>query len=378
MEVHDVKIVKRTNDKKKLASYVALMSKYGIANGMSLLPQTPWYSVSFTLKKTSSSMANAFRRVLIEELRTTCLWFDDVNMDTDDEFILADVLQQNIELLPINQDEKNNFDNKLISLYKYNGTADVIDVKASDITVSAAQSNGSTSKAKATNKTSNKTTSKSNKPKVVVNITTGKLIPDSNITITMLRPGKYIRINSMSFLTGCAKHDAGKFTLLDNVSYAILGVKHYDQFTGEGKRSIEYDPTEFRIGFKTSGNITPKQVITLMTTTLTEKLKAAKAYVSDYAKSDQTKQYYYTEGFEVTVSDNIVTYKFHGEYVTLSNLLAHGCYLLDKTILFCTPAVDRLDNEVAIVRLKHADPNTLLISAIDSAIIDVNKVFTSF
>lgn len=393
MEVHGVKIVRGGVDEKKLAPVIALMVKHKITpnskDALSLLPQSPWYSVEFMLRKTSSSTANAFRRVLIEELSTTCLCFDDANMSTDDEFILADVLQKNIELLPISQERKGNFEEKTISLYKYNNTNDVIDVKASDITIGPKKPEKSKvpvsdDEPKAVKSTKTKT--KVGKVKVKVKVKGGKsevklinkLIPDANITITMLRPGKYIQIDSMSFLTGYSKNDAGKFTMLDNVTYDILNVKHYDQFTHKGKRSIEYDPTEFRIGFKTSGNITPKNVIGLMTQILTDKLERAHAFVTEYAKSDQTKQLYYTDGFEVSLKDDITTYKFYGEYITLSNLLAHNCFVLDKTILFCAPAVDRLDNEVAIVRLKHADPNTLILSAIDMAMTDVNKVSKAF
>jgi len=383
MEVSNVKIEKRTNDEKKLAPFVKLMEKYGTKNPMKLLPQTQWHKVSFVLDKTSSSMANAIRRVLIEELHTRCLTFDDEVLTTDDEFILTDVLQKNIELLPINQDGKN-FAGKKISLYKYNDTNDVIDVKASDLTISKSNTRKqSTAESKSEDppkspRKSPKSAKRKTKRGAAEDVSIRELIPDSNIAIISLRPGKFVRIDEITFLEGYSKYDAGKFTLLDNVTYDIMGVEPFDQFTGKGTRSMEYDPSKFSLSFKTCGNISPKGVIDKLVETLMSKLARAKDFVSTYAKSDQTKQYYYTEGFEVSISDDIVTYKFHNEYITLSNMLAHRCYVLDNNILFCSPAVERLDNEVGIVRLKHADCNTLLLNAIDECIADIQTFSKAF
>ena len=364
MEITDVKIDKQTNDEKKLEPYIKLMKKYGVSNPIKLLPRAPRYHVSFKLKNTCSSMANAVRRVFIEELRTKCLHFEDNDLTTNDEFILVDVMQKNIQLLPIEQEGKN-YAGKSISLYKYNDTNDIIDVKASDMSISEKSSKSKSGKNKE---------SQPNKSTMRIE----ELIPDPNITIIRLRPGKFIKITDMQFLEGYAKDDAGKFSLLDNVTYDILGVTPYDSFKHTGKRSIEYDPEQFAISFTTCGNITPKEVINRLSETLIDKLIRAKKYIQDYAKSDQTSNYYYTEGFEATISDEVVSYKFYGEYITLSNMLAQRCYLLDRTILFCAPTVERLDNEIAIVRLKHADTNKLLLSAIDECIKDVNTISKQF
>jgi hypothetical protein len=407
MEVTNVKIEKRVANEKALYPFVKMIKANGVSNPLSLLPQTPWHKVSFTLKKTSSSMANGIRRVLIEELLTKCLWFKDTDLTTDDEFILADVLQMNVGLIPIVQDGKN-YAGKVISLYKYNNTNDVIDIKASDIMISSSKvtikSTDSTlqSSDKSASKEIVPTTDaeddtvndvvddaespvphkskKKKNPKIggVSNDALKELIPDPNITIMSLRPGKFINIEEMSFLEGFSKDDAGKFSLLDNVSYHILNVDPYDQFTHKGKRSIEYDPTDFQISFKTCANITPKHVMKKLVDTIMIKLNRAKAFVIEYTKSEDPNAYFYTEGFEVKVNDEIKSYRFRGEYITLSNMLAHRCYALDPTILFCAPAVERLDSELAIVRLNHADANKLLITAIDDCITDVKTLADAF
>jgi hypothetical protein len=383
MEVSNVKIEKRVADKTALDPFVKMMKANGVSNPLSLLPQTPWHNVSFTLKKTSSSMANGIRRVLTEELLTRCLWFGDTDLTTDDEFILADVLQMNVGLIPILQDGKN-YAGKVITLYKYNDTSDVIDVKASDIMI------GRKSVIKSTTNSSRSSADLvgglvPTPPKITKtehagnsNYAIKELIPDPNIVIMSLRPGKFINIEEMTFLEGFSKDDAGKFSLLDNISYDILNVDQYDQFTHKGNRSIEYNPTDFRIGFKTCANITPNHVIEKLVETIMTKLDRAKAFVTKYTKSEDPNAYFYTEGFEVKISDEIKSYQFAGEYVTLSNMLAHRCYALDPTIPFCVPAVARLDSELAIVRLKHADANNLLLTAIDDCIVDVNTLANAF
>jgi len=352
MEVSDVTINTRSINKKKLDRFLSLIKKYNnISNPLNLLPKNEWHNVKFILSKTTSSMANAIRRVLIEELLTKCLYFDENELETNDEFILSDVLQKNIELLPINQYGKS-LAGKEIFLNKYNETNDIINVKASDLSIIDKKTN---------TKMSIKT-----------------LIPASNITIIVLRPGKYVKIKKIEIIEGYAKDDAGKFSLLDNVKYDILDVEPYDNFKHTGQRSIEHDPTKFSIEFTTCGNIQPKQVIKKLTDMLLNKLTRVKSYMTDYIKSPTEKKYYSVEGFQVEIVNELATYKIYNEYLTLSNMLAHKCYELDKNILFCAPGVERLDSRVAFVKLKHPDRNSILLEAINACITDVKKILSAF
>lgn len=335
MNITEIKQETHQVDEKKLDKYISAMKSNGIKNPVDMLPKSKWHSLSFLLTDTYSSMANAIRRVLMEELLVTCLTIDEFTIETDDEFIVSDVLKKNINLLPCNQTY--NTSSKSLSLYKYNKTNKVIDVKAKDL---------------------------SNKD----------VVSDLNITICQLRPGKYVKIKNITFEQGYAKDNAAKFSLLDNITYEIVGVEPYDIFKDTGKRSIEYDPTKFRISFTTTGNISIKQTIDLLHDTLIHKLTRARDYLTEYSKTDQNQKYYYVDGFEVTLTEDIYIYKFHNEYVTLANMLAQQCYLLDKNILYCVPSVDRYDNEFAYIKLKHADATKLLINACDECIKDVNKL----
>jgi hypothetical protein len=59
-------------------------------------------------------------------------------------------------------------------------------------------------------------------------------------------------------------------------------------------------------------------------------------------------------------------------------MIARKCYDLDPNVPFCTSTVERFDSKIGIIRIKHVDPNKLLISAIDACIEDIEKVYAGF
>jgi len=374
-------------DSKELKNIVDLMIKYGIKNPLNLLPQTPWYEVSFRLNNTYTGFANGIRRILLEEIPTKCLDFDYNNhYETDDEFILIDKIQKDINLLPINQDiDDNKFDNYSIDLHVYNDTNEIVEIKAYDIRI--------------TNKSKNKI-NRDNSGKVlhdikqknelysyrrmsyeknnqIINedpILINKLIPDSNITITSLRPGKYIIIKNISIIEGLCKDNAAKFSLLNEVKYKPIVKSIFNSFNNEGTRSIEQNPTTFDISFTTASNISVNNVINKLCNVLKNKLLITKEKIENYNNLENKLSYYSANNLEVSFKDNMFVYKIHGEYLTISKMLAQRCYLLDKNISFCVSTVDRFDNEIAIIKLKHPDPNKLLIASCEECIKDVEKL----
>lgn len=398
LKVEKINITKKSiTETKELSEINKLMIKYGIKEPLRMLPQSDWHEVSFNLKNTYAGFANGIRRVLIEELPVVCLSFYEDNLVTDDDFILSDLLVKNINLIPINQEiNMEDYDKYDIFLYKYNDTNDIIDVKASDIRVVLSEKKklkkGSGDKeviiedeaeSNSDEEEKEKRINKKDKPKYKSQTKGGvseerKLIPESNIIIIRLRPGKYIKITHMFLEEGFSKNNASKFSLLNNVKYEPTDMIPYDVNTGTGTRSIEYDPKEFALSFSTCCNIQPHTVIKLVCNTLTERLNRCKEKLLEYMKSDQSKKYYYAEGFEVTIKDDIYYYKYSKEYITLAYMIAQRCFLLDANILYCSPAIDRYDNEIAIIKLKHADSNKLLLKSLDSCLDDIKILKSEF
>ena len=340
MQISNIKLVE---NKLKIDDNLKAILKTMPENSIDLLPKVPTHTVSFSLANSNSSFANAIRRVLVEELDTYCLSLEEKALETNDDFMLSDVLIKNINLIPITQEiNVEEIDAMSISLHVTNDTNDIIDVKASDIKIK--------------------------------NHNINTLIPNANIIIIRLRPGKYITINSFIIEFGKSKTNAAKFSLLNNVSYKITDMEPFDQFKDTGTRSIDYDCKSFDISFTTCGNIKPKTVINLLAKELTLQLTRCKAKIADYAKQDN--DYYFANGLEVTTINAVRIYKFIDEYITLNYVIAHKCYSLDKNITYCSRSVARYDSEVAIIKMIHPNCNKLLLSAIDEILSEVEQLRT--
>jgi len=350
LKIVDIKCDKRQCANQQIDKFIQLMDKYHICN-LDLLPTVPWYEVSFTLKHSYAGFANAIRRVLIEELPTKCLTCTADDVQTDDPFILSDIVIKNIHLIPISQ-ELTNYSYKTIALYVYNNTDEIIDIKAKHIITSD----------KPFSKIANDILHLTSGGKKSSFQTCENIIPNANIIIARLRPTKYIKITNLVIEEGIAQDNAAKFTLLNNVSYDIL-----DQC------SIEHDPTMFKLKFSTSSNIRPATVVQLLYNVLSKKIQLAKDFLIEYDKSN--KKTYYTENFEVLFQYDIYTYKFHGEYITLVHMLAQQCYILEPTILYCAPTIDRYDNDIAMIKINHPTATKLLLKACDKCLGDLETLY---
>lgn len=426
------KSIKRT---KELDKYDALLKKHGYPSAYDMLPKNKWHRVEFKLTNTNSGFANAIRRSLIEEIPVKHLTIDETDINSDDEFIasMKDVIEKNIHLLPIYQEGLPA--DVEISLMKHNDTNDTIDVKASDMTVTkksgkktgrgenavetidesvdesveeveADVPSNTTAPSTTAPESDEKTTSKSAiKPgsskgsklggKVMTKSTTAsqpsattlgsadhysidKIMPETNILIARLRAGKYLKMSNITFGEAIGHEDASKGSLLNTVTYAPIDVTPYDSFKSTGTRSIEHDCKEFVISFETCGNIKPDTVMHTVCNNLEKSLTDIREKITAYAKTDTSATYY--TGQNITVSNNkgMYCYKLDGYYFTVVNMIAMRCYLLDPNLLHASGAVERYDTERGIIKLKHAEPNKLLISAIDACIADLKTVMSMF
>ena len=407
LKVENIKIeeikVKHTPE---LDELVKLMDKHGYPNGYEMLPTSVKHRVSFELSGTYSAFANGIRRALVEEIETKSLLIDEKDILTDDEFIsgMNDVLIKNLSLIPIMQD--GNFDEFDIYLYAYNNTNDIIDVKAKDLSIvkklkkkgrgiklkdtvkgsaedSKEDSKEDTTPAEIDDEIESATPAEiddeildepeSKKSNVKPTGDISSLVPDTNIVIMRLRPGKYLKLRNIKFQHGVSLDHAGKFSLLNNVSYRPVDIDPYDQFTNTGTRTIEHDCKKFMISFETCGNITPASVIEKVINRITSDLNDIKNKITIYSKTPFS-AYYSGQDCEVEFKNNVYNYKFPGHYVTPIYMIAMACYKLDENIPFCSATVERFDSRVGLIKIKHADPNKILIAAVDSCIADLKKL----
>jgi hypothetical protein len=471
LKVEKISIVPKTIKKTpELDKIVESMKKHHFGNGYDMLPKSTFYEVDCELHNTYAGFANGLRRAMISEIDVLSLECNEKYLKSDDTFITgtSDVLIKNLALVPINQDiDLEEFEKYTVYLLVANKTNDVIDIKASDITIGlksdvnsrfAVQHSTKVEKTKTKVKPTKKTkkggkvltnieedterdiykggddisekldiddhattenldfdatpvdtNTKSNAAKLrssarhtmvsedeenanrgsyrvpdavllkayheenksIIDIT--KLIPDPNIIIVRLRPGKTLYISEINFMIGKGFQHYGKFSLLDNIRYEPLDIIPYDAVTNTGTRSIEQDATKFRLGFTTSGNIKPKHLINLVTKSLVTLLTNIRSQIVLYSTADVVK-YYNNDDLEVIIKDDIYKYNIQKQYFTAINMITQKCFILDSNILLCTGGVDRYDTRVGVIKLKHADPNKLLIKAIDSCLGDL-KIF---
>lgn len=355
-KVENVHIYEQKIDHKSILvnKYTELIKKYKLHDDpVSLLPNTSWTLTRFELHNTTAGFANGIRRALLEEIPCQALSIKEVDVDTNDKFIngMIDVLCKNVGLIPIYQDEIKGIkksDEDLTGLYLLitNTSQEIIDVKASDFKPEA--------KAK-------------------------DIIPNSNIIIARLRPGKTLSIKNVRIERGIGVQDAAKFSLLRSVKYTpIYDVKPFDQFSEKGVRSIAYCCKNFALEFSTHSNIQPIDVMKLVCNELSRRLSSISDKIQGYLQFREKSDIYIGDNIEVKKDSNdIICIKIVGEYITLMNMIANKCFELDNNILHCSASVERYDTNTGILKIKHAD-YSIITTAIDKLIEDLDIVSKSF
>ena len=352
VEIKNIKIEEKNYREKPnnaLKKILATMKSHDIENAQELLPRITWHEVSFELSG-YTALANAIRRTLVAEIPVYCVAVDRENVETDDEYLIVDLLQKNIKMLPINQNilEKN-IDNISISLNYHNASSRFTQVTAENLVV------------KQDGKEIN-------------------IIPEPRFPLIALSSEKYLKLRDARIIRGVLDEGADGFTLLDNVTYENLDIEPFDVETGSGTRSTESDGRHYRIGYRTKGNIEPLYVMRLCCETIRGHLLYLRDMVVKYRytmKEEKEAKYYTEPPLEVERGDCFI-YKVDGFYYTLANLVAQKIYLLDSNILFCAPSVRNLETKQMILRLKHADADAILFDAIEGCLRDIDSVIDNF
>jgi hypothetical protein len=349
---------KKINKSKVLDNVLNLMKKNNI-DGNNMLPKNSWHEVSFELHNSYTGFANGLYRVLVEELLTLCISAEEKNIITDDKFIgdALDGLIKNLNLLPVKQEllDSDKTDKLEIFLNKYNDTNDIQDITIDDFKI---------------------------KDKTGKNVNIEEVFPETNIIVVRLRPGRFIKINNIFFEKGYSKNNAAKFSLLNNIIYYPTDIIPFNIYEKDekkrGTRSADHNSSSFFIKFITCGNIKPKTVISRMIESISENLNIIKTRIEKYNKSEDIKKYYSDEGIEVYNKNDVIHYVFTGQYLTIMNMISQRCYVLDNTIPFVTGGVERFDTNIGIIKIMHADPNNILLQAIDECFKDLEIIKKAF
>lgn len=288
-----------------------------------LIPELRRQHVSFELKKASTAITNAIRRVMLDEMEGKALQIEQDDIETDDENILWPCLQKQVQCIRIHQDIPTN-------------CRFTLDVK--------------------------------NKTAMPLMLTTGMLTTDSDLKIIpfnktyriiTLREGKFIKLLNIRVITGTG-------TLFSNVvacRYKPLDIEMFDR--GKGVSSNACDPTQFSFEFETNGTANP---IVLLRTACKYIYDRCGIYLNELEHIEKSKSDHSSNMLDINKNADITVFKFKNDTHTICNLITTTIYKLHPDIALCNYGVIHPLEKITNLNIKAKDPNKLMIEALEHII----------
>lgn len=314
------------------------------------MPKNSKHMASFELVDANSDLANCIRRYLIDEIPVYSMEVSEDNIETDDRFILADYLKNNLELVPFLQDiTDKDAEGLSMSLHVENKTDSVISVYSGDIVVT------------------DKTKKKLDNSKYFT----------TNITIIKLRPGMTLDIKDIKVVAGIGKVHSGKFLLLSNISYEILDVVPIveNKYNTTGQSSLVSNPQHFKIEFTTHRNMNVKRIMGLCCKLIIETITMIHSEISKIKETDKV---YFSDLIDLETKGDVKLFHLKNEYWTIANIISRYCYLSFKDIQFVCSSILHPSNEESIVKIRHSQSVKIILTALKSIIEDITTINNAF
>ena len=306
-------------------------------NNKHLFPNKLQKTLSFKLSNCNIELANAIRRIITNELEIKILKVNITDVNTDDKYILPDLIKDRIELISIDQNIPNDCKFKLTVS---NNTLDITNITSNDLILLNHKE---------------------------LNI---KNLFNTNIIICYLNSNKYITINDIIIHT-----DTG----YNNGKYSLCSVK-YDIINTDFKiPTLNNNNTDFQFKIKTNGNIEPIKIINLVEENLNKRLDIIENNINKFNKiyNSNDKQLLDTNDLYIIKNYDIYNYYINNESHTIGNLLVRYIYDLEPTIELINYTIPHPSKNQFILNIKHSDHNKLLINAINKIKKDI-KLFKSY
>jgi len=337
--------IEPTNESfKKCVEYIKLIGK----DYKKMLPKKPKKTVSFEIHNSNSDFANLIRRNLLDEFTVYSMYMSET-VQYDDSFHLNEVIEKQIEYIPILQDlEKYDIDKFSINLFAENKTYSIITIYSRDLEILY-----------------------DNKKYA------GESLFSDNIPILDLRASKKINITGIKICKGKAKDDSGKYLLLSNLKYKILDVipLNKTKYETTGESSLNSNPSKFLFKLTNHRNIEPKKIMKICLGSIQKKLETILSEITKIKDSDTE---YISDIIKFEILDNFKLIHFFGEYWTISNVISRYCYIEDNDIEFVCSSITHPTTEISIVKIKSNNYLKILINAVRNIINDVNIMEKSF
>lgn len=287
-----------------------------------IIPDFPHSLLTFNILNTKSSFVNAIRRCILDEILVKALYFNMTDIRTNDRFILNDLIQERIQLIPLLQ---NIGINKKFSLVAHNNTTSIISIYTDSIKD---------------------------------NDNSDTIYFNQNIKLFDLRPNKTISINNIHI-----NENYGYINNIYSIGRASYEVINFDM---KNNQSLNSNPTDFKFYIYSNGNISTYDILSKSINELENRLKKIKNLIQDYTEEN--------DELIINKTNKLTIYYIKNEYHTLGNLLVDYMFDLDKSTNLLNYNNSHPSKNEITIKTDNPDSDKLITMAIDNIIIDFNKI----
>jgi len=334
MEVSNIQIYENT------INYENTIFKELLDNNKHLLPNKNKKIISFELTNSNVEFANAIRRIITNELEVKILNVNITNVNTDDKYILSNLIKDRLELISIDQSIPEDCKFK-ISIT--NNTLDIKKITTNDIILLNHKE---------------------------LNI---KHLFNTNIILCYLNQKKYITVTDITI---------NKDTGLNNGKYALCTVNYEIINTDFKIPTLNNNNSDFKFTLKTNGNIEPIKIINLVEINLNKRLDIIEENINKINKINKILNSNETQLLElndlyIIKNFDIYSYYINNESHTIGNLFVKYIYDLEPNIEMINYSIIHPTKNQVIINIKHNNHNKLILNAITNIRKDL-KLFTSY
>ncbi len=333
VESSEIKEILITSKSAKIQKYIGFIKAYGFhSDPEKFLPEFPSQEAKIYFSGSYTAFANMLRRVLIDELPVKYLSIDDEDIKKDEPYILPNDLCLRVSTIPIHQSiDLFQFKEYKISLQVTNTSNTIMQFFASDIKIT------------------------DGKREIPINT----LIPNSNIVLDNLFPGKSIRIANFKIKTGIKlTHGAGCASLLSSVTMVPGKLSPADKKNMlPTARSVDTQNTDFYIAFRTCGNIETHAVANLLEETVNARLDII---ATEIALAMENK----SNMIVMERTGKRMRFVIQGEYLSLPTVIAAKVFQLDPTIEFIGVSSANNTEINSYITIEHPNPAEIIRDAI--------------
>ena len=178
-----------------------------------------------------------------------------------------------------------------------------------------------------------------------------------------LLPSELLEVNNIKIVKGKGSENSNSFSTVSRFIYKILDQKflYNEKDSSENKdgvSSLNFNPSHFKIGYRTYGNIEPFKIILTAIDIIISKIEE----INKELLSIKKLPFY---GVKINLIKNINIYILEITPSTrgIINIISKYCYLLDKTISIVTPSISHPTIKKGIIKINHKNGLKLLINS---------------